>query len=331
MGVNLHGRSLLTLLDYSTLEINYLLSLSHELKKQKQISNTQCLLHGKNIVLVFNKPSTRTRCAFEVAITDECGQVTYLADSHLGYKESLEDTAKVLGRYFDGIAYRGDSQLDAELLASFAGIPVWNALTDQYHPTQALADIMTIQEHIEKPLYQIKLVYIGDGGNNVAHSLIVIAAKLGMQLTILGPESLRPNAGFINNIIAITQTTKAVIQFSTDVDNAINGADFIYTDVWVSMSETTEWQTRIELLKSYQVNQAMIDKTRNSHVKFMHCLPALHDEETSLAKTLAEELGLHELEVTDQVFRSKHSIVFEQAENRLHTIKAVVLATIGNI
>lgn len=330
MAVNLHGRSLLTLLDLFSLEIDYLLSLAKDLKEQKRLGIMGNALSGKSIVLIFNKPSTRTRCAFETAVFSEAGQVTFLSNSHMGYKESIEDTAKILGRYYDGIAFRGYVHSDIECLANYSGIPVWNALTNQYHPTQVLADLMTIQEQVYKPLHKVKLVYVGDGRNNMAHSLMIGAAKMGMHFINLAPKALWPHSNFMETIADISSISHAIIECSDNIEVVIN-ADVIYTDVWVSMGEETEWKSRINLLKKFQVTQSLLEKTLNEEVIFMHCLPAFHDTKSIVAKEINQQAGLMSMEVTDDVFRSDRSRVFEQAENRLHTIKAVILATIGNI
>lgn len=327
MSVNLHARSLLTLLNLSALEIDYLLSLGHDLKEKKRMGTRGRLLAGKNIALIFDKPSTRTRCAFETAISDEGGWVTYLANSHMGYKESLEDTAKVLGRMYDGIGYRGYRQQDIETLARHAGIPVWNGLTDQYHPTQILADFMTIQEYIDKPLHQVKIVYVGDTKNNVARSLMIGAAKMRIPFIGLAPRKLWPEKELLDEMHLMNSS----IQFEEDIAKAIPDTDVIYTDTWVSMGEEDQLAERIELLNSYQVNHQMLAATGNDNVIFMHCLPAFHDRQTQFAQQVYQQYGLTELEVTDEVFRSRHSLVFEQAENRLHSIKAVIVATIGKV
>ena len=331
MSINLKGRSFLTLRDFSSLEIEYLLQLSHDLKEKKRTGHSNELLKNKSIVLIFDKPSTRTRCAFEVATYDEGGHVTFLENSHMGKKESLEDTAKVLGRMYDGIQYRGYSHSDAETLALHAGIPVWNGLTDQYHPTQILADLLTIREHIAKPLNKVKLVYVGDARNNMGNSLLIGAAKMGMHFVGLAPKALWPEKSFIDGLDAIARETNATLEYSEDIATAIKDADVIYTDVWFSMGEEDQMASRIEQLKAYQVTMNMIRKTQNSDVVFMHCLPAYHDTNTKVGKEIFEKFGLSELEVTDEVFRSRHSIVFDQAENRLHTIKAVIVATIGHV
>lgn len=331
MVINLHGQSLLSLFDLSNLEIAYLLDLAKNLKNKKQAGEKSNLLSGKSIVLIFNKPSTRTRCAFEAAVFSEGGHVTFLTDSHMGYKESLEDTARVLGAYYDGICFRGFDHYEAEALAKYSGIPVWNALTDQHHPTQALADLMTIRECIDKPLYEVKCVYVGDGRNNVATSLMIAAAKMGMTFVNLAPKSLWPSTDFLQKVNVVAAETQANIQCDQEIDRAVKGADVIYTDVWVSMGEESKWEERIHLLHPYQVNDTMLKKTNNQKVIFMHCLPALHDRETTAFKELENQFGIKDMEVTDEVFRGYHSVVFEQSENRLHTIKAVILATLWNI
>jgi ornithine carbamoyltransferase len=314
---SLYKRSLLSLDDYTKEEILYLLKLSHTLKKKKQKGKKGNLLRGKNIVLLFDKPSTRTRCAFEVAAFDEGAQVTYLTNSQMGKKESIEDTAKVLGRYYDGLQYRGSSQQLVKQLAQYAGIPVWNGLTDVDHPTQVLADFMTIQEHVKKPLDQVKLVYVGDGRNNMANALMIGAAKVGMRYTIATPPSLRPE--LLANASGISVVT--------DPFEAVQQADVIYTDVWVSMGEEGELEKRIQLLKPYRVTMELLQASGNPSVIFQHCLPAFHDEMTSIGAEVKAQYGLKEMEVTDEVFRSRHSVVFDEAENRLHTIKAIMVAT----
>jgi ornithine carbamoyltransferase len=327
MQTNLKNRSLLTLFDFSTAEIHYLLKLSIALKRKKQCGKKGRALLGKNIVLIFNKPSTRTRCAFETAVFDESGCVTVLENSHIGYKESIEDTAKVLSQFYDGIGFRGN-HCAMKLLAKHAEIPLWNCLTEQHHPTQALADLMTITEYINKPLHRVKVVYVGDGRNNVARSWMIAAAKMGMHLVNLAPEALWPDKVFIRKIKTIAQTTQAHIQCEHHISRALVHADVIYTDVWVSMGEEKYWEDRIQLLKFYQVNVKMLAATRNPQVIFMHCLPALHDFKTQLAQTLQKKFGLKNMEVSDEVFRSPHSVVFEQAQNRLHTLKALLVASI---
>jgi ornithine carbamoyltransferase len=329
MGVNLRGRSFLSLKDFSAAEIHYLLDLAADLKQKKRTGAKGQLLQGKNIVLLFEKSSTRTRCAFEVAAYDEGAEVTNLTNSQLGKKETVEDTAKVLGRFYDGIEFRGFKQSDVELLAIHSGVPVWNGLTDSYHPTQVLADLLTIKENTNKALDKIKLVYAGDARNNMGNSLLIAAAKLGMDFVGLAPKSLWPEADFVNDMQEIAEETNAKIKFSEDL-KAVEGADAIYTDVWVSMGEEDQFEERIKLLKKYQVNQDLIEKTKNKEVIFLHCLPSFHDNKTTTGREIEEEFGLKEMEVTDAVFNGKHSRVFEEAENRMHTIKAVMVATAGN-
>jgi len=299
VSINLKGRSFLTLRDFTFLEIDYLLQLSHDLKEKKRTGNSNELLKNKSIVLIFDKPSTRTRCAFEVAMHDEGGSVTFLENSHMGKKESLEDTAKVLGRMYDGIQFRGYSHRDAELLATHAGVPVWNGLTDQYHPTQILADMLTIREHVDKPLNKIKIVFVGDARSNMGNSLLIGAAKMGMHFVGLAPQALWPEKEFIANLAAIANESGAILEYSEDIAIAVKDADAIYTDVWFSMGEEDQMATRIEQLKPYQVTMDMINKTQNPDVIFMHCLPAYHDTNTHVGKDVLEKFGLSELEVTD--------------------------------
>lgn len=331
MPVSLKGRHFLTLKDFSAEEIRYLLDLSTDLKKKKRSGITGDLLAGKNIVLLFEKPSTRTRCAFETAAYDEGGHVTFLTNSQMGKKESIEDTAKVLGRFYDGIEFRGYSQETVELLAQFAGIPVWNGLTDSYHPTQVLADFMAAEEHVAKPLSQMKFVFVGDGRNNVATSLMIGAAKMGMDFTIVAPKELYTDKSVIAAAQEYADYSGSRLTVTDDIDAGVRGADVIYTDVWVSMGEGDQFEQRIGLLKPYQVTMEMLEKTGNPEVIFEHCLPAFHDLETEVARDVQKRFGLREMEVTDEVFRSRHSVVFDEAENRVHTIKAVMAATIGNL
>ena len=328
MPVNLKGRNFLTLRDFTPEEIRYMLDLSHELKTKKRLGIRNKLLEGKNIVLLFDKTSTRTRCAFEVAAYDEGAQVTFLSNSQMGKKESLEDTAKVLGRFYDGIEYRGFKQEVVELLAKHAGVPVWNGLTDMYHPTQILADFMTIEEHVHKPINKVKLVYVGDARNNMGNSLMIGAAKMGMEFVGIAPKSLFPDEKLVEAMNEVAKETGACISFSENIDD-VKGADAIYTDVWVSMGEEAQFEERIKLLTPYRVTMDMLAKTGNPEVIFLHCLPSFHDLETSVGKDIYEKFGIKEMEVTDEVFRSKHSKVFDEAENRMHTIKAVMVATIG--
>ena len=328
MPVNLKGRNFLTLRDFTPEEIRYMLDLSHELKTKKRLGIRNKLLEGKNIVLLFDKTSTRTRCAFEVAAYDEGAQVTFLSNSQMGKKESLEDTAKVLGRFYDGIEYRGFKQEVVELLAKHAGVPVWNGLTDMYHPTQILADFMTIEEHVHKPINKVKLVYDADARNNMGNSLMIGAAKMGMEFVGIAPKSLFPDEKLVEAMNEVAKETGARISFSENIDD-VKGADAIYTDVWVSMGEEAQFEERIKLLTPYRVTMDMLAKTGNPEVIFLHCLPSFHDLETSVGKDIYEKFGIKEMEVTDEVFRSKHSKVFDEAENRMHTIKAVMVATIG--
>ncbi|MBQ3404469.1 MAG: ornithine carbamoyltransferase [Oscillospiraceae bacterium] len=329
MSVNLKGRSFLTLRDYSPEEIRYLLDLAHDLKAKKKTGIRTMALDGKNIVLLFEKTSTRTRCSFEVACFDEGAHVTFLTNSQIGKKESIEDTAKVLGRFYDGIEFRGFKQETVEALAKHSGIPVWNGLTDMYHPTQILADFLTIEEHFDKPLNQIKLVYCGDARNNMGNSLMIGSAKMGLSFGAFSPKELWPDEALTAEMRKLAETTGAKIEFSSDM-SIVEGADALYTDVWVSMGEEDKFAERIEQLSPYQVTMDMIKRTGNPDVIFLHCLPAFHDLETSTGREIYEKFGLSEMEVTDEVFRSKHSVVFDEAENRMHTIKAVMVATAGN-
>lgn len=327
MPVSLKGRHFLTLKHFTPQEIRYLLDLSRELKCKKRAGIRTKLLDGKSIVLIFDKTSTRTRCAFEVAAYDEGAHVTFLTNSQMGKKESVEDTAKVLGRFYDGIEFRGYAQETVEALAKHAGVPVWNGLTDMYHPTQILADFLTIMEHVDKPLNKVKFVYAGDARNNMGNSLMIGAAKMGMHFVALAPKELWPAEDLVAEMEAVAKETRATLEFSEDLD-AVKGADVIYTDVWVSMGEEHLFEERIQQLKKYQVNMDLINRTENPDVIFMHCLPAFHDMETQVGKDVFEQFGLDAMEVTDEVFRSRHSVVFDEAENRMHTIKAVMLATL---
>ncbi len=328
MPVNLKGRSYLTLLDFTPDEILYLLALSKDLKAKKRAGIKGDLLAGRNIVLLFEKTSTRTRCAFETACWDEGGNATFLSNSQMGKKESLEDTAKVLGRFYDGIEFRGFAHKTVEDLAKYAGVPVWNGLTDRYHPTQALADVLTLMENTAKPLSDCKLTYVGDARNNVANSLMIICAKLGMRYAAICPDELRPQAGLLAEMEALCKLTGGSIQVSSDL-NDVKGADAVYTDVWVSMGEEAQFEERIRLLEPFRVDGALMQKTGNDKAIFLHCLPAFHDLETQTGQEVHQKYGLSEMEVSDEVFRSPASKVFDQAENRLHTIKAVMVATIG--
>ncbi len=327
--MNLYGKSFLTLLDFTPEEIRYLLDLSHQVKAEKERREFPMRLKNRNIVLLFDKTSTRTRCAFEVAALDEGAHVTFLSNSQMGKKESLEDTARVLGRFYDGIEYRGFSQALVQDLARFSGVPVWNGLTDLYHPTQVLADLMTIEEHVKKPLSEVKLCYVGDARNNMGNSLMIGAAKMGMRFTAIAPKPLWPNEALTADMQRLAQKTLGTIEFSESLD-ALSGADAIYTDVWVSMGEEAHFAERIQLLEPYRVTMEALEKTGNPDVIFLHCLPSFHDLNTSVGKQIFEEYGLKEMEVSDEVFRSRHSVVFDEAENRMHTIKAVMVATLGD-
>lgn len=330
MSINLLGRSLLTLLDYSENEIKFLIDTALLLKKKKKMGIKDNLLDGKNIVLLFEKTSTRTRCAFEVGAMDEGAGITFLGmqDSQIGKKESFEDTAQVLGRMYDGIEFRGYNQSTVESLAQFSGVPVFNGLTNAYHPTQILADFLTISEHVNKPFNEINFVFVGDARNNMANSLMIGCAKLGINFTSLAPESLFPDPELVDKVKAIAHSTGSQLNFTDNLDE-IKGADVIYTDIWVSMGEEHLIKERVELLSPYKVTMDMLKKTDNPDVIFMHCLPAFHNMETSFAKDMQSQYGLDICEVSDEVFRSKHSVVFDEAENRLHTIKAVMVATLS--
>ncbi|MFA7057248.1 MAG: ornithine carbamoyltransferase [Candidatus Cloacimonadales bacterium] len=333
MAFNLRNRHFLTLLDFTPKEINYLLDLARDLKRAKYTGTEQQRLKGKNIALIFEKTSTRTRCAFEVGALDQGAHVTYLgpSGSQIGHKESMADTARVLGRMFDGIEYRGYGQAIVEELAKHAGVPVWNGLTTEYHPTQILADFLTIQEHIAKPLNEVVFAYAGDGRNNMGNSLMVGAVKMGMDFRIVAPKSLFPNEELVAKCREIAKETGAKITLTDDIAKGVKGADAIYTDVWVSMGEPAEvWEQRINLLKPFQVNKAMMDMTGKKETIFMHCLPAYHDLNTAVGREVYEKYGLKAQEVSDEVFESENSVVFDEAENRMHTIKAVMVATLGD-
>jgi len=331
MAVNLKGRSFLTLMDFTPEEIRYMLDLSHDLKAKKRAGIHNEILKGKNVVLLFEKASTRTRCAFEIACLDEGAHVTFLdsSTSQIGKKESLEDSARVLGRFFDGIEYRGYKQKVVEDLAKYSGVPVWNGLTDIDHPTQILADIMTIEEHVAKPLNKIKVVFCGDIRNNMSYAWMYGCAKMGMHFVAYGPEELIElmDKDVVARAEEVCRLTGGKIEISSAPD-CVKGADVLYTDVWASMGEETEIPRRVKLLTPYKVTMEMVKATGNEDVVFLHCLPAFHNFDTVMAKT-QKEAGYDIREVTDEVFRSKHSKVFDEAENRLHTIKAVIVATIG--
>ncbi len=323
------GRNFLTLLDYTPDEIRALLKLAHQVKAEKKQGIFPKRMANKNVVLLFEKTSTRTRCAFETAAYDEGANVTFLSNSQMGKKESLEDTAKVLGRFYDGIEFRGFKQETVELLAKYSGVPVWNGLTDLYHPTQVLADWMTIEEHGKKPLNEVKFVYVGDARNNMGNSLMIGCAKMGMHFVGIAPKELFPSEELVNRMRELCKETGGKIELSDSID-AVEGADVIYTDVWVSMGEEAQFEERIRLLEPYRVTMDMLRKTGNPDVIFEHCLPSFHDLETSVGKDIYDRFGLKEMEVSDEVFRSKHSVVFDEAENRMHTIKAVMVATMSD-
>ncbi|PLX31633.1 MAG: ornithine carbamoyltransferase [Clostridiales bacterium] len=329
MPVNLKGRSFITLKDFSPEEIRHLLDKAIDLKKKKRSGIKGDLMEGKNVVLLFEKTSTRTRCAFEVAAFDEGANVTFLSNSQMGKKESIADTAKVLGRYYDGIEFRGFKQETVDALAQNAGVPVWNGLTDLYHPTQILADFMTAMEHVDKPLDKMKFVFIGDARNNMGNSLMIGAAKMGMHFVAVAPKELFPAGELVSEMRLLAEKTGAVIELTEDIKEGVKDADVLYTDVWVSMGEEALFEERIRLLGAYQVNMDMVKATGNPDVVFMHCLPSFHDLNTIVGREIKEKFGLDEMEVTDEVFTSKYSVVFDEAENRMHTIKAVMTETIG--
>lgn len=333
MAFNLRNRNFLKLLDFSPKEIDFLINLSLDLKAAKYSGTEQQRLKNKNIALIFEKSSTRTRCAFEVAAHDQGANVTYLgpSGSQIGNKESMKDTARVLGRMYDGIEYRGFAQKTVEELGEYAGVPVWNGLTNEFHPTQILADFMTMVEHSNAPLNELTFAYLGDARNNMGNSLMVGAAKMGMDVRMVAPKELQPDAELVAQCQAIAQETGARITLTDNVAEGVDGCDFLYTDVWVSMGEPDEvWEERIKLLKPYQVNAQTMKLTNNPDAKFLHCLPAFHNRETKVGEEIFQKFGLDGMEVTEDVFESKASIVFDQAENRLHTIKAVMVATLGS-
>ncbi|HDR1071324.1 TPA: ornithine carbamoyltransferase [Pasteurella multocida] len=333
MPLNLRHRHFLRLMDFTPTEIQFLLDLSASLKKAKYTGTEQPRLKGKNIALIFEKTSTRTRCSFEVAAYDQGANVTYIgpSGSQIGHKESMKDTARVLGRMYDGIQYRGYGQELVEILAQYSGVPVWNGLTDDFHPTQILADFLTMLEHGEgKRLNQMKMAYLGDARNNMGNSFVEGAALMGMDLRLVAPKAYWPEQKLLDEVAEMAKKTGAKITCTENVEEGVKGVDFLYTDIWVSMGEPEEaWEQRINLMKPYQVNKALLEKTGNPKVKFMHCLPAFHDENTTVGKEMAQKYGMNGLEVTDEVFESDASIVFDEAENRMHTIKAVMVATLG--
>ena len=333
MGFNLRNRNCLKLLDFTPKEIQYMLDLARDLKRAKYAGTEQPRLKGKNIALIFEKTSTRTRCAFEVAAHDQGAHVTYLgpSGSQIGVKESMADTARVLGRMFDGIEYRGFEQKIVEELAQHAGVPVWNGLTNEFHPTQILADFLTMMEHTDKPLNKVSYAYIGDARYNMGNSLMVGGVKMGMDVRIVAPKGLQPDAELVATCQEIAKETGATLTITDNVAEGVKGCDFLYTDVWVSMGEPAEvWAERIALLKPYQVNKEMMEMTGNPKCKFMHCLPAYHNLETQVGRDVYKQFGLDGVEVTEEVFESENSIVFDEAENRMHTIKAVMVATLGD-
>lgn len=330
--ISLKNRSFLTLLDYSPEEIDYLLNLAKKLKEEKRTGDEKQRLKGKNVVLIFEKDSTRTRCSFEVAAHDQGAHTVYIGSSGspIGKKESIKDSARVLGRMFDGIEYRGYAQKNVEILAEYANVPVWNGLTDEDHPTQVLANFLTLREKFDKPLNKIKFVYCGDGRNNVANALMIGGAKMGMDFRIAAPTKLHPCEELTQKCKEIAKQTGGSITITEDVNEAVLGADVLYTDIWVSMGEDDEvWKERLRILKPYQINMELIKRTQNPDVKFTHCLPAFHDLDTEDGKEVYDKYGEKPYEVTDEVFESEYSIVFDEAENRLHTIKAVMVATLG--
>ena len=334
MSFNLRNRSLLTVQDYTPREFRYLLDLARDLKRAKYARTEQKHLEGKEICLIFEKTSTRTRCAFEVACYDQGAHVTYLdpAGSQIGHKESFRDTARVLGRMYDAIEYRGASQTGVEELAKYAGVPVFNGLTAEYHPTQMLADVMTMREHSDKPIHEIKYAFMGDTRNNMGHSLMIVGCLTGMDVRLGGPKKLWPADDYVAIARSLAARSGAKLTITENPQEAVNGVDFIHTDVWVSMGEAKEvWKERIDLLLKYQVNMDLMKASCNPQVKFMHCLPAFHDTETTLGKQIAQDYGLKNgLEVTNDVFESEYNLAFEQAENRMHTIKAIMVATLGD-
>lgn len=332
MAFNLRNRSFLSLRDFTPQEIKFLLQLSADLKAAKYAGTEQQMLRGREIALIFEKNSTRTRVGFEVAAHDQGAHVTYLgpSGSHIGKKESIKDTARVLGRVYDAIEYRGFGQDIVETLAQWSGVPVYNGLTDEFHPTQILADVLTMTEHVDKPLNQIAFCFMGDTGNNMGDSLLIGAAKLGMDVRLCGPKSLWPDKTIVNAALAEAKQKGARILLTEDVQQGVSECDVVYTDVWVSMGEPeTVWAERIKLLMPYQVNAEIMAMTGNPHAKFMHCLPAFHNTETEVGQHIRDRFGLDAMEVTEEVFESAASIVFDQAENRMHTIKAVLVATLG--
>jgi ornithine carbamoyltransferase len=333
MSLNLRNRSLLTVQDYTQREFQYLLDLARDLKRAKYARTEQEHLRGKEIVLIFEKTSTRTRCAFEVACHDQGAHVTYLdpAGSQIGHKESVKDTARVLGRMYDAIEFRGYSQEAVQDLAKYAGVPVYNGLTDEYHPTQMVADVMTMREYTDKPIHEIKYTYVGDTRSNMGHSLMIVGCLMGMDVRICGPKALWPADDYVAAARSLEAKYGAKLTITDDPKQAVKGADFVHTDVWVSMGEAKDvWAERIRLLMPYQVNTDLLKASGNPRVKFMHCLPAFHNLDTKVGQDIHEQFGLTAMEVTEEVFESEVNIAFEQAENRMHTIKAILVATLGD-
>jgi ornithine carbamoyltransferase len=333
MSFNLRNRPFLKLLDFTPQEINFLLDISLGFKKAKYGGYEQQRLKGKNIALIFEKDSTRTRCAFEVAAYDQGAHVTYLGPtgSQMGKKKSLKDTARVLGRMYDGIEYRGFGQEIVETLAKYAGVPVWNGLTNEFHPTQVLADLLTMMEHFNGPLAQIKFAYMGDARNNMGNELLIAAAKMGMDFRSVAPKKVQPSDEILNKALKIASETGAIISVTEDINTGVKGCDFIISDVWVSMGEADSvWKERIELLKPYQVNKQAMEMTGNPKTKYLHCLPSFHNRETLIGEEIYKTYGLDGMEVTEDVFESEASIVWDEAENRVHTIKGVMVATLGD-
>ena len=332
MSFNLKNRNFLKLLDFTPKEISFLLDLAKDLKKAKYSGTENQILKGKNIALIFEKASTRTRCAFEVAAKDQGAHITYLgpSGSQIGYKESMKDTARVLGRMYDGIEYRGFGQNIVEELGTYAGVPVWNGLTNEFHPTQVMADFMTMQENVKKELNEISFCYLGDARFNMGNSLMVGGAKMGMDVRLAAPKKYQPDPELIEQCREIAKETGATITITDNVEKAVKGVDFLYADVWVSMGEPDSvWKERIEALKPFQINKKIMKSTGNPEVKFLHCLPAFHNRETIIGEDIFKKFGLNGIEVTEDIFESEASIVFDEAENRLHTIKAIMVATLG--
>jgi len=333
VAAGLRGRHFLTFDDYSAEEIRYLIELSAELKAAKRAGTEEKQLEGREIALIFEKDSTRTRCAFEVAAYDQGAHVTFIgpSGSHMGHKETVKDTARVLGRMYDAIEYRGFGESVADELAQWAGVPVYNGLTDEWHPTQMLADFLTMREHLDKPYEEMTFCYLGDARFNMANSYLVVGAKLGMDVRIAAPQSLWPAQALVDQARGLAESTGAQITITEDVEEAVRGCDVLLTDVWVSMGESDDvWAERIKLLTPYQINAEAMAKTGNPNAKFMHCLPAFHNTDTQVGKEIEEKFGMSALEVTEEVFESPASIVFDEAENRMHTIKAVMVATLGS-